>query len=143
MTVLADYEVVFDGEHHLGDGASANFVSSFSAGGALPNYKGLLVLMVGGLNVAPLLELPKVLLNGTEIGKLAPVYLGWNSDQGLAQQSWYTQHIIFSTNLLKTQQVNENKLTITAAKLSQPPPNAGVYDDFWVRDIVCFFRQAS
>ncbi|WP_199443081.1 hypothetical protein [Umezawaea beigongshangensis] len=147
MTLLSDFEVIRKNAVVIGEGTGP-LVVKFSTGGVNNTLPAILLFAVSGLTIVDPATAPQVKVNGVDIGRISP-YPGSSTGE-LTEESmaWYTQHLVIpSTAKLDPVNANGNTLEITRADLGivlQPPnPNPGQFDDFQVRDIVCFFRQPS
>lgn len=73
-----------------------------------------------------------VKINGQEIGVIYH-HDNWQ----VFQDHWFTQMINFGSSVLKN---GENKLQIEAMRLPHDPASDNEYDDFDLKDVICFFQ---
>lgn len=131
MPVLCDMKVIQgDAQKLIGDGGTANWEPKFNTGGRRASGDAILMLMVKGLTNARS-DVP-VKINGTQVGVIE-LATGNNANQ------WFTQIISIGGANLKD---GDNELEISAAPASQPGPG-NLYDDFILKNVVCFFQQSS
>jgi hypothetical protein len=127
MPVLCDFTVIQDGTVIVGDSGPA-FSKNFSTGG-VHNAQALLMINVQGLTD----NFAQVIVNGLTVKGLMPSPDG-NSGQ------WFSQHMVLPSSLLSPVDGN-NKLEIK--RVLETGGGEGQFDDFNVRDIVCFFHQST
>lgn len=131
MPVLCDF-VVIQGDDNvvLGDGGVVLWEKNFSTGGRHSGGEAILMLMVRGLTETTS-NVP-VKINNKTVGNIYN-YNGANSNH------WFTQIINIGTTVLKD---GNNEIQIGA--VSWPGAESGnLYDDFAIRDVICFFKQSS
>lgn len=131
MVVLCDFVVIQgDSNKVLGDTGDALWEKSFDTGGRQSGGAAILMLMVKGLTSTNS-NVP-VKINNINVGEIFH-YNGANS------KHWFTQIINIGSGVLKD---GNNELQIGA--VSFPGANSGdLYDDFYIRDVICFFQQSS
>lgn len=130
MPVLSDFAVIQgDASRRIGDGKILwekyfDTVARHSGGNAI------LMFMVKGLTVTD--TTVDVKINNKSVGKI----FNYN---GADRNHWFTQIINIGGGILKN---GQNELQIEA--VSYPGASPGdIFDDFFVRDVVCFFQQKS
>ena len=143
MTVLADYEVIptgftdknepVFGEAEIGDAPGINpWTGSFDTGGRLPQRKfpAFITLMVRG--IVNLNTFAPVEINEHSVGF---IFSAPNSSFA----SWRTQSIVFDSSILNS---GQNRILIKAVQSPNPSPG-DIFDNFRIRNVMCFFRQDS
>lgn len=128
MPVLCDFIVIQgDVNRRLGDGATL-WEKNFNTGGRHPGGAAILMLMVKGLTSADMNV--DVKINGKGVGKIFRY-------KGAHAQDWFTQIINIGPGTLKD---GDNEIQLEA--VSWPGASAtNLFDDFYLRDVVCFFQQ--
>lgn len=146
MPVLCDFtQIVGDTPVNIGD-SNPVWSATFNTGGREASQTGFLILNVRGLTHSDL-NVP-VSLNGTQIGSIQTYRPGGagidttnvNQPEKLRQNDhWYTQMIAFSGN-----QINDgnNTIQIQAAQFPEST-QSNRFDDFQIKDVICFFHQSS
>jgi hypothetical protein len=131
MPVLCDFVVIQgDSNKVLGDSGDVLWEKTFNTGGRSSGGGAILMLMVKGLTSTKS-NVP-VKINNIDVGYIFH-YNGANSGH------WFTQIINIGANILKD---GNNELQIGA--VSWPGAKPGdLYDDFYIRDVICFFQQSS
>jgi hypothetical protein len=131
MPVLCDFQVIQgDVSKRIGDGATL-WEKSFSTSGRESSGHAILMFMVRGLTSTH--QTVKVKINNKEVGEISN-YHGANS------QHWFTQIINVGGNNLRHSGNNELQLEA----VSYPEASAAnLFDDFEIRDVVCFFQQKA
>jgi hypothetical protein len=145
MTVLADFEVIptgfranipVFGEVEIGDSPGLNpWKGTFESGGRLADQSGrfwaFITLMVRGIvNFGTHAE---VEINNQPAGVIF-------SSPNSSVTVWRTQTIVFNSLLLISG--SGNQIVIRPVPLAFPSP-ANNFDNFHIKDVVCFFRQES
>lgn len=131
MPVLCDF-VVIQGDDNvvLGDGGVVLWEKNFNTGGRHSGGAAILMLMVSGLTETTS-NVP-VKINNKTVGNI------YNYN-GAKSGHWFTQIINIGTTVLKD---GNNEIQIGA--VSWPGAESGnLYDDFAIRDVICFFQQSS
>ncbi|MCB1985735.1 MAG: hypothetical protein H6936_14120 [Burkholderiales bacterium] len=129
MPILSDFVVIQgDVNRRVGDGAIL-WEKNFPTGGHNGQY-GILMLMIKGLTVAQ--KDVDVKINNKSVGKIFR-YEGANANH------WFTQIINIGPNILKNNGTNE--LQIEA--VDYVGGGSDHFDDFYLRDVVCFFSQST
>jgi hypothetical protein len=129
-TVVSDYSLIRgDAPVRIGDGAAV-WEASFNTGGRRASSDSFLTLNIKGLTMA--VHVVEVRLNDVVVGYIYP-YAGGVA----ASENWYSQTIAFEGNKLRD---GNNELEIRAVTF--PGAIAGdIYDDFFLKDVVCHFKQ--
>lgn len=73
-----------------------------------------------------------VRINDREVGVIHH-YENWQ----MFQDHWFTQMINLGSGVLKN---GENKIRIAAMRLPPDPTSDNEYDDFALKDVICFFQ---
>ena len=128
MTVVSDFTVIQSGVATVGDPNANVLQRHFRTTNNNDNQIALVTMMVSGLAAGS----APVRLNGHEIGEIAP------HDAG--SKGWFAEQFAVPKGILKPGQANPNELQINLVPAANPSPG-NVFDDFQVRDIVCFFHQ--
>ena len=144
MTVLCDYTVIRESEIIIGNGSDRNdpdifvatngpfkgprFSKKFNTDGR-ENAQALLMVNVRGLTDSNAV----VMVNDKIVKSLTPCPQG-NSGQT------FSQHIVLQSSLLSPTGGN-NRLEIM--RVQEAGGSIEQFDDFAVRDIVCFFKQSA
>ena len=92
-------------------------------------HKTLLMINVFGLTDGA----ATVIIDNKIVKSLQPCPEG-NSSQ------WFSQHMVLQSDLLSP---NDGQNVIEIKRVLETGNGGGTFDDFIVRDIVCFFHQAS
>jgi hypothetical protein len=131
MTVLCDFVVIQgDVTKVMGDSGAVLWEKTFNTGGRRSGGNAILMMMVRGLTQTTS-NVP-VKINNKDVGYIFN-YNGANANH------WFTQIINIGQDILKD---GNNEFQIGA--VSWPGAKAGdLYDDFAIRDVVCFFQQSS
>ena len=144
-TVLCDFTVIQDGNVQIGDNSNHPDVTTEGEGSPFgegsPVYRkhfstagrrdtqALLMINVFGLTDGS----ATVIINNKIVKSLEPCPQG-NSSQ------WFSQHMVLQSDLLSP---NDGQNLIEIKRVLETGNGGGTFDDFIVRDIVCFFHQAS
>ncbi len=130
MPVVSDFVVIQGDEtKKIGDGATL-WEKNFGTGGCKTDEYAFLMLMVKQLSHST--EPVNVKINNKVIGKIFP-HLGADGEY------WFTEIMNIEKGTLKD---GSNELQIEA--IGHPGSTAGnMYDDFYVRDVICFFKQEA
>jgi hypothetical protein len=131
MPVVCDMQVIQgDSNKRLGDGGATIWEKDFGTGGRYSGGDAILMFMVKGLTATE--STVDVKINNRSVGRIYP-YTGADSDH------WFTQIINIGGGILKS---GTNELQIQA--VTWPGSTSGdIWDDFWIRDVVCFFQQKA
>ena len=73
-----------------------------------------------------------VIINGREVGVIYH-HENWQ----VFQDHWFTQMINIGSGILES---GKNKICIKAERLPPDPADDNEYDDFNLKDVICFFR---
>ena len=122
MAVLCDFSVILNGV------AAVNvpnvFAKGFNSGGRRANSTAFMTFGVKGLNHADV----SVLVNNQNAGKI-------EASTGVPSSHWSSQTIVFDSDILSSGDANDaNTIEVQATHAS---------GDFCLKDIVCFFHQAT
>jgi hypothetical protein len=113
---------------NIGDGGHKPvWEANFGTGGRHKNGHAVLVFMVRGLTGG---SPATVRVNNQFVGQIAPY-------QGANPAHWYMQMINISGGPLKD---GTNELQIDGAAPANPAPG-NQFDDFQVKNVLCFFQQ--
>jgi hypothetical protein len=132
MPVLCDFQVIRgDNAVKIGDG-SPEWETTFNTGGRRSSGHAFLMFNVKGLTHTN--DSVPVRVNNTEVGRIYP-YGG----EGETANRWYTQLINIGGGVLRD---GNNEIEIPA--VSWPGAGPGnLYDDFFLKDVICFFQQSA
>jgi len=127
--VLSDYAIIQDNTSiRIGDTRPV-WEKTFNTGGRRTS-EAFLTLNVSGLTFA--VTDVEVRINNTIIGYIHP-YTGETAD------NWYSQTIVFPGSVLHD---GNNEIEIRA--VSSPGATApDIYDDFYLKSVICHFHQAD
>ena len=140
MPVVADFVVVHGstpvlkiGDPNPQENVIEEWNGSFNAGGREAGS----ALMF--LNVRHLTHTDRevvVKINGFELGRISPY-----SGEAETWDNWYTQMFTFEPRAFQLQD-GHNTIQIEAVRM-RPEQTSGnnVFDDFHIKDVVCFFHQ--
>ncbi len=142
MPVLSDFTVIqrdsdhenFDNPFTVGD-TDGKLVLPFNTGG-LHHAPALLSFMVRGLTTSSArvaIKSPTTGNNEIQIGRIQPI-----SDANI----WRHEQFVIKTNILNSGSSQANTLIIGRVDANSPGPG-NLFDDFDIRDIVCFFHQEA
>jgi hypothetical protein len=125
--VVSDYTVIRgDTSVQIGD-ALPVWTQTFNTGGRLTS-NAFLTLNVSNLTATG--TSVEVRINGTIVGYIRPY-------TGAPSSHWYSQTIVFSGSVLYD---GDNEIEVRA--VSYPGANYGdIYDDFFLKGVVCHFKQ--
>lgn len=131
MPVVCDLQVIQgDATRRLGDGGATVWEKNFNTGGRYAAGDAILMLMVKGLTATQ--SDVDVKINNKHVGRIEHY-------NGADSRHWFTQIINIGAGILKS---GNNEIQIEA--VSWPGARAGdIYDDFWIKDVVCIFQQAA
>lgn len=131
MPVVSDFTVIQgDGRVTLGDSGLTLWEATFGTGGRAANEMAFLIFNVRGLTDTDVDVVVKV--NNVDVGTIRR-YGGNNENSG----HWYTQMITVDGSTLIS---GNNELQIEA--VGWPGAEAGnMFDDFDLKDVICFFHQ--
>lgn len=131
MPVVCDIKVIQgDAARRIGDGGVTLWEKTFNTGGRHAGGEAVLMLMVKGLTSAN--TDVDVLINNTKVGVIEH-YNGADSSH------WFTQIINIGGGILNN---GNNELQIQAVSFPGAGPG-NLFDDFFVKDVVCTFQQAA
>ena len=123
-----------DVNRRIGDGALL-WEKTFETGGAVGS-QAILTLMVKGLTYA---EQPvNVKINNQVVGQIFPQRWPTAQLRDAAAEHWTTQTINIGGGVLKNS--GSNELQIEAVGFPEAT-GTNAFDNFYLRDVVCFFQQ--
>jgi len=132
MTVLCDFTVIQgDNAQPIGDGHE-EFERIFNTGGrnSYPDGGAFLLLNVRGLTHTD--RDVDVQINGQSVGSIR--HYGGKDETA---SYWFTQMIHFPSNILRD---GDNRIEIRAVTWPGSTPD-NRFDDFELKDVICFFKQ--
>ena len=131
MPVVCDIQVIQgDACKKLGDGGATVWEKNFNTGGRHSGGNAILMFMVKGLTATN--SDVTIKINGTNVGKIEHY-------NGADSRHWFTQIVNIGGGVLKN---GNNELQIEAVSFSGASPG-NLYDDFWLKDVVCIFQQRA
>ena len=117
-----------DSSQRLGDRGATVWEKAFDAPERDRDGSAVLMFMVRGLTATE--SDVDVKINDTKVGVI-------ENYNGADPNHWFTQIINIGSGILERR---DNQLQIEA--ITYPHSTAGdVYDDFWIRDVVCFYKD--
>ncbi|HKS39055.1 MAG TPA: hypothetical protein VJX74_00465 [Blastocatellia bacterium] len=137
MTVLCDFTLIQgDGSITIGDGLPV-WEKKFNTGGRRSDAPALLIFNVKGLTRST--SSVNVKINNLVVGQIHPY-----SDLTIAARddnakNWFTQMIAMNGTELKD---GDNEIQIEAVGFPEST-STNKFDDFQLKDVVCFFHQAA
>lgn len=138
MPVVCDFVMIQgDGAVNIGDSANrSGWKKTFNTGGR--HGGGAAFLMLNVQNLTATQQSVQVKVNDREVGRIMPYYPSGNfGDRNREAAHWYTQMINIGPNVL-----NSGNNTIEIEPVSWQDATSGdLYDDFKVKDVICFFQQ--
>jgi len=155
MPILADFTIIqrdehpnanaqfgsgtFDDPYVIGDtstqpSGAGRLELGFGTGGC-HNSGGLLSMMINGLT----LDSASVRVNGFQVGRLQPTRDATTREARI----WRHQQFIVPGNLLNPANSDTANTLIIGRADHTNPSSGNLFDDFRVRDIVCFFHQVG
>lgn len=137
MPTLCDFaQIVGETPVTIGDSRPV-FEQKFNTGGRNSKHPAFLIFNVQGLVRAD--RDVNVKINNQVVGKIFR-YMSTTEDvRKDVEQYWYTQMIAFSGPVLND---GDNEIQIDAVGWSGAT-NPNKYDDFKLKDLICFFHQES
>ena len=137
MPVLCDFtQVVGDKPVNIGDSKPV-WEKTFNTGGRRPGSPGFFIFNVRGLTYTNVDV--NVKLNNKVVGKISR-YGGLNTaDKNENAKYWYTQMVAFNGSDLNN---GNNEVQIEAVGFPGSTPG-NIFDDFQIKDMMCFFHQAA
>jgi hypothetical protein len=137
MPIVSDFTVIQgDQSRRLGDGATL-WEKNFNTGGRRSSGQAILMLMVKGLTYAT--EGVDVKINNRSVGKIFPYRWPTQELRNADAAHWYTQIINVGGSNLNN---GSNELQLQAIGFPEAT-GTNQFDDFSVRDVVCFFNQSA
>jgi len=135
MAVVSDFEVIQgDVDKRIGDGATL-WEKNFNTGARLSNQNAVLMFMVKGLTYAT--KGVDVKVNDKSVGQIFPYRWPTQQLRDADADHWYTQIINVGGNMLND---GMNELQIQAIGFPEAT-GTNKFDDFSIRDVVCFYKQ--
>jgi hypothetical protein len=129
MSIINNFQVIQGNQaQKIGDRGTDLWVESFNTRGRYSNGQAILTFMVRGLTDSD--QDVDVLINDTVVGSIGHYYGG-------DPRHWFSQTVQIDEGVLRN---GENTLRIEATGLPVPRPG-NLYDDFYIKDVVCFFQQ--
>ena len=102
---------------------------TFNIGEVIPNEDAILMLMVKGMTVSN--TDAQVFINNKNVGVI-------ERSEGANRDHWFTQII----NIGKRKLIRgNNRLRISA--VNNPTEGSDRFDDFFIKDVICYFKQNS
>jgi hypothetical protein len=130
MPVVCDIKVIQgDISKRIGDGSTI-WEQNFNTGGRYNGGDAILMFMVKGLTETN--SDVNVKINNTKVGVI-------ENYNGAKSSHWFTQIINIGGGILRS---GDNELQIEAVSWSGATPG-NLYDDFSIKDVVCFFQQKA
>ncbi len=130
MPVVSDFTLIRgDSPVQIGDGLPI-WEETFNTGGRESGSPALLIFNVRGLTSTNVNVVVKV--NNVEVGQIRR----YGGDGDIAN-NWYTQMIAMNGNQLNN---GDNEIQIEAVGWPGATPG-NLFDDFELKDVVCFFHQ--
>lgn len=137
MAVLCDFiEIVGDSSVTIGDSQPV-WEKAFNTGGRNSSGTALLIFNIKGLTYAT--SSVAVKINNTTVGNLYPYKCKDDAERDIVSQNWYTQMISVSGSTIKD---GNNEIQINAVGYPGAT-SSNMYDDFQIKNVVCFFHQSS
>ena len=135
MAVVSAFTIIVDDAPvTIGDGLK-KWKQTFNIGGHNTNYPALLILNVRGLTYATT-SVP-VKINDVDVGYIHPYGGLTDAAKNDVAKYWYTQMIAVSGS-----QLNNGNNTIEIEAVGYPGfTDTDEYDDFSLKDMVCFFHK--
>jgi hypothetical protein len=132
MTVLSDFTLIRgDNPVTIGDGTPL-WEATFGTGGRVASEAALLIFNVRGLTSTNVDVVVKV--NNVQVGTIRR----YGGDGDIAN-NWYTQMIAVGGS-----QLNDGFNELQIAAVGWPGATSGnLFDDFELKDVVCFFHQEA
>jgi len=143
MPVLCDFaEIVGNEPIQIGD-SRHHFQQEFHTGGRIASRPCFLIFNVKHLTHT---ETPvEISINGNRVGEIQPYFPGGDGISSSDDQPekwrqaphWYTQMIAFNGQEIRR---GKNRIDIDAVELPNPGER-NKYDDFQIKNMMCFFHQ--
>lgn len=138
MPVLCDFtQIVGDTPVTIGDGLPV-WEASFGTGGRVSTETALLIFNVRGLTYAN--TNVNVKINNSTVGQIHRYGGLTNAERDDTANYWYTQMIAVSGSTLKAD--GNNEIQIEAVGFPGAT-NTNKFDDFQLKDVICFFHQSA
>lgn len=137
MPVLCDFTLIQgDGPVTIGDGLPV-WEKTFNTGGRRSDQPALLIFNVRGLTRTN--DSVNVKVNNTVVGQIHPYGGLTTAQKDDTAKYWYTQLIAMNGTELKD---GNNEIQIEAVGFPESTPT-NKFDDFNLKDVVCFFHQSA
>jgi hypothetical protein len=137
MPVLCDFtQIVGDSPVTIGDSLPV-WEKSFGTGGRQADETALLIFNIRGLTYAT--NTVNVKINNQVVGQIHPYGGLNNAERDDAAKYWYTQMIAVSGSTLVD---GNNEIQIDAVGFPGAT-NTNKFDDFQLKDVICFFHQST
>lgn len=137
MPVVSDFTlIVGDSSVTIGDSLPV-WEKQFNTGGRRSDAPALLIFNVRGLTYAN--SSVNVKINNTTVGQIHPYSGLTNAERDNTANHWHTQMIAMNGTSLKD---GDNEIQIEAVGFPGST-STNKFDDFNVKDVVCFFHQAT
>ncbi|HYR08622.1 MAG TPA: hypothetical protein VEQ60_12660 [Longimicrobium sp.] len=146
MPILCDFVIIVDDTPVTIGDSKPVFEAQFNTGGRDSANPGFLIFNVSGLTHADVDAV--VSINGKQVGAIHPYRPGGagidttniNQPEKWRQADhWYTQMIAFSGSTIFS---GTNTIQIQAVQFPENS-SSNRFDDFRIKDLICFFHQAS
>ncbi|MDP8304924.1 MAG: hypothetical protein RAO75_00180 [Candidatus Chlorobium antarcticum] len=137
MPVLCDFiQIVGDTPVTIGD-SQAVWEANFNTGGRYSSGTAFLIFNIRGLTYTN--KNVNVKINNKNIGQIARYGGLSNEERNNIAGFWYTQMIAMNGSTL-----NDGKNEIQIEAVGFPgSDNANKFDDFQLKDVMCFFHQSA
>ena len=136
MPVVADFvQIVGDAPISLGD-TNRLVERSFSTAGRLASAGAIVILNVRHLTFAS--TSPVVKINNSPAGYIHPYPELNDADRNNAASHWHTQIFAVSGSQLNN---GDNELQVEAVTFPNPGNPGNLFDDYEVKNVVCFFHK--
>ena len=130
MALFCDFQVIQgDAVKRLGDGGETVWRKNFETRGE-PGGMAVLMFMVAGLTVAN--SDVRIRVNERDVGKIEHY-------NGADARHWFSQIVNIGPNILND---GMNEIEIRAVSWSGAT-EGDLWDDFFIKDVICFFQQST
>lgn len=137
MPVLCDFtQIVGDAPVNIGD-ALPVWEKNFNTGGRHRDGTAFIIFNIRGLTYAD--ANIDVKINNRSIGRIYPYPCLNDADRNNVARHWYTQMIAMNGSELNN---GDNEIQINAVGFAGSN-NANRFDDFEIKDVMCFFHQSA
>lgn len=107
----------------------------FGTGGMKSGTDAILMFMVAGLTVTEN-DVPIYIHNGSELERIGKI----ENCHGAHKGHWFTQIVNIEPNILR---VGTNTLVIDAVNFPGMDPRDDKFDDFFIKNVICFFKKVD